>query len=159
MMEQDKIWMKEALAEAERAFAMGEVPVGAVIVKDGAVLARAHNLRETNGQATAHAELLAIEKACATLGGWRLTGCTLYVTLEPCPMCTGAIINGRIDRVVYGAKDPAAGCCDSVVKLNTYPFNHTFILTGGVCEAECRDLLRTFFEKKRKEGKNRDIQT
>lgn len=147
---QDSFYMKEALALAERAMAAGEVPVGAVIVKDGEILSGAYNLRETNGIATAHAELLAIEEACRRLGGWRLSGCTLYVTLEPCPMCAGAIVNSRLDRVVYGVKDPVAGCCGSVLNLNSYPFNHAFSLTGGVCEEECRDLLQCFFSKKRK---------
>lgn len=145
-------WMNEALCLAEKAKEMGEVPVGAVIVKEGRVIGSAHNLREKNGMATAHAELLAIEEACKVLGGWRLTDCTLYVTLEPCPMCTGAILNARISRVVYGAKDPVAGCCGSVVNLNLYPFNHSFSLTGGVCEGSCRKLLQDFFENKRKDG-------
>ena len=147
----DERWMKEALALAEQAAAMDEVPVGAVIVKDGEVLCGAHNLRASQGRATAHAELLAIEAACRLLGTWRLHGCTLYVTMEPCPMCTGAIVNSRIDRVVFGVKDPAAGCCGSVLNFNSYPLGHKFDLTGGVCERECGVLLRRFFEKKRKE--------
>ena len=146
---QDSFYMKEALALAERAMAEGEVPVGAVIVKDDKILASAYNLRETRGVATAHAELLAIEEACRALGGWRLSGCTLYVTLEPCPMCAGAIVNSRLDRVVYGVKDSVAGSCGSVVNLNSYPFNHAFSLTGGILEEECRDLLRRFFLEKR----------
>ena len=150
MTERDEYWMKEAIAVAKQDKENGEVPVGAVVVKDGIALARAHNLRETNGMATAHAELLAIEEACRALGGWRLTGCTLYVTLEPCPMCAGAIVNSRVYRVVYGAKDPVAGCCGSVIDFNSYPFNHSFSVTGGVCEAECRELLKEFFESKRK---------
>ncbi len=146
----DREWMREALKYAEQARAMGEVPVGAVIVKDDVLVCGAHNLREKSGVSTAHAELLAIEEACRLLGGWRLTGCTLYVTLEPCPMCAGAIVNSRIDRVVFGVKDPAAGCCGSVLNFNSYPFNHAFSLTCGVCETECRELLRHFFEAKRK---------
>ena len=146
---EDSFYMKEAIALAERAMAAGEVPVGAVIVKEGEILCGASNLRETNGVATAHAELLAIEEACRRLGGWRLGGCTLYVTLEPCPMCAGAIVNSRLDRVVYGVKDPVAGCCGSVLNFNSYPFNHAFSLTGGVCEEECRALLRRFFAEKR----------
>ena len=153
---QDSFYMKEAIVLAERAEAMGEVPVGAVIVKDGKILCGAHNLRETNGIATAHAELLAIEEACRRLGGWRLHGCTLYVTLEPCPMCAGALVNSRIDRVVYGVKDPAAGCCGSVINFNSYPFNHAFSLVGGVCKEECRALLQRFFARKRgKEAEDR----
>lgn len=146
---QDTFYMNQALALAEEALRSGEVPVGAVIVKDGEVLCGAYNLRETNGVATAHAELLAIEEACRLLGGWRLSGCTLYVTLEPCPMCAGAIVNSRIDRVVYGVKDPAAGCCGSVLNFNSYPFNHAFSLTGGVCGEECRSLLKRFFADRR----------
>lgn len=142
--------MEKALCEAELASSAGEVPVGAVIVKDGQIIASAHNKRETEGLATAHAELLAIEDACRALGGWRLRGCTLYVTLEPCPMCAGAIINARVDRVVYGASDPAAGCCKSIINVNSYPFNHSFAACGGVLENECSDILKQFFEKKRK---------
>lgn len=148
-MNQDEHWMREALSLAKKAGEQGEVPVGAVIVKDGEILAGAYNLREKRGSATAHAELLAIEEACRICGGWRLIGCTLYVTLEPCPMCTGAIINARLDRVVYGTKDPVAGCCGSLIDLNAYPFNHRFSLTRGVCESECRELLREFFHSKR----------
>ena len=142
--------MREAIEMAKQTDGNNEVPVGALIVKDGEVLARAHNLRETNRLATAHAELLAIEEACRRTGGWRLTGCTLYVTLEPCPMCAGAIVNSRVSRVVYGAKDPVAGCCGSVIDFNSYPFNHSFSVTAGVCEEECRELLKKFFESKRK---------
>ena len=145
----DEYWMHEALKYAEKAKEMGEVPVGALIVKDGALLCGAHNLREHDRNATAHAELLAIQDACRLLGGWRLSGCTLYVTLEPCPMCAGAIVNSRIDRVVFGGKDPGAGCCGSILNFNSYPFNHAFSLTGGVCETECLALLRRFFEEKR----------
>lgn len=146
----DEAFMRQAIALAEQAATLGEVPVGAVIVKDGAVLCGAYNLRETDKRATAHAELLAIEEACRLTGGWRLSGCTLYVTLEPCPMCAGALINSRIDRVVYGVKDGAAGCCGSVLNLNSYPFNHAFALSGGVCEEDCRNLLQRFFAQKRK---------
>jgi len=130
------------------------VPVGAVIAdsESGEVIASAYNLRETEKNATAHAEVLAIEKACKIRGGWRLSGCTLYVTLEPCPMCAGALINSRIDRVVFGASDALAGCCGSVINFNSYPFNHAFALTFGVCENECRALLRDFFRNKRSNG-------
>jgi len=146
----DVSFMESALLEAELAANEGEVPVGAVIVKDGKIVATAHNKRETEKLATAHAELLAIEDACRALGGWRLCGCTLYVTLEPCPMCAGAIINSRIERVVYGAADLAAGCCKSIINVNSYPFNHSFVACGGVLENECSDILKQFFEKKRK---------
>ena len=148
----DEAFMRQAIDLAGKAADLGEIPVGAVIVKDGEVLCGAYNLRETDGLATAHAELLAVEEACRLLGGWRLSGCTLYVTLEPCPMCAGALINARIDRVVFGAKDAVAGCCGSLLNVNSYPFNHAFALTGGVCEEECRELLRDFFAKKRRKG-------
>ena len=150
---EDERWMREALALARKAAEQGEIPVGAVIVKDGELLCGAYNLRESRRSVSAHAELLAIEEACRLTGDWRLTGCTLYVTLEPCPMCAGAIVNGRIDRVVYGVKDPAAGCCGSILNLNAYPFSHAFALSGGVCAEECRMLLREFFETKRREPK------
>lgn len=150
----DMIFMKKALDEAKIAFAKGEVPIGAVIVKNGEVIASAHNLRETDHSATAHAELLAIQKACEVLGGWRLSGCELYVTLEPCPMCAGAIINSRIDRVVFGSKDEKAGACGSVMNLFAADFNHRPKLTVGVLEEECSSILKEFFaslrEKKRK---------
>ena len=154
----DEYFMLRALAEAENAFAAGEVPVGAVIVRDGACIGRGYNLRETRGSATAHAEVLAIEEACLAVGDWRLSGCTLYVTLEPCPMCAGAIINSRIERVVFGVKDAAAGCCGSVVNFNRYPFSHAFSLSEGICEEECAALLRTFFRARREAAASRDAQ-
>lgn len=116
--------MRAALEQARIAASLGEVPVGAVISKDGEIVAAAHNTRETGKNATHHAELLAIDEACRKLGGWRLWQCELFVTLEPCPMCTGAIINSRLKRVVYGAKDEKAGCCGSVINLLELPFNH-----------------------------------
>lgn len=144
--------MREALSLAARAAEIGEIPVGALVVNaKGEIISSAYNLRENKKSATAHAEILAIEKACETLGGWRLQGCTLYVTLEPCPMCAGALVNSRIDRVVFGAYDMQAGCCGSVVNFNAYPFNHAFEIEGGVMERECRAALTEFFEKKRKE--------
>lgn len=146
---EDIRWMREALALAERAAESGEVPVGAVVVRDGICLGRGYNLREARGSATAHAEILAIEEACRAVGNWRLGGCTLYVTLEPCPMCAGAIINSRIERVVFGVKDAAAGCCGSVINFNRYPFSHAFSLTEGVCEEECVTLLKQFFKDRR----------
>ena len=141
--------MELALAQAQKAGELGEVPVGAVIVRQGEVIAAAHNLREQNRMATAHAELLAIEEACRRLGTWRLSGCTLYVTLEPCPMCAGAIINSRLQRVVYGAADRRAGCCGSVANFFHMPFNHAPALTTGVMEQECAGLLKAFFEQQR----------
>lgn len=147
--ENDEKYMKMALLEAEKAAEGGDVPVGAVIVCDGEVISAAFNKREQGGGATAHAELLAINEACEKKGGWRLSGCTLYVTLEPCPMCAGAIINSRIDRVVYGAKDAKAGALGSLLDLRSYPLNHKPECVSGVLQAECRALLRDFFEKKR----------
>ena len=141
----DPDYMDLALEEAKKAAALGEVPVGAVIVQNGKVIARAHNRRETDQNALAHAEVLAIAQACRALGSWRLENCTLYVTLEPCPMCSGAIINSRIARVVYGAADPRTGCADSVIRLFDEPFNHTPILVPGIREEACSLLLRTFF--------------
>ena len=146
----DEKFMREALAQAAIAEEAGEIPVGAVIVKDGEVICAAHNLCEELHDATAHAERLAISEAGKRTGSWRLSDCTLYVTLEPCPMCTGAIVNARLDRVVYGLKDPAAGCCGSVLNFNHYPFNHAFKLQGGVCEEECRTILQEFFQQARK---------
>ena len=152
-MSRDIEFMQRALELARCAADMGEIPVGALVVDSdsGEIIAEAHNLRETNKIATAHAEILAIEDACRVRGGWRLSGCTLYVTLEPCPMCAGAIVNSRIDRVVYGAEDMLAGCCESVIKFNSYPFNHSFEITGGVCSDESQRILNEFFKKRRKE--------
>ena len=151
-MDRDIEFMREALELARLAADMGEIPVGALVVdsNSGEVIARAHNLRENNKLATAHAEILAIEAACRKRGGWRLNGCTLYVTLEPCPMCAGAIVNSRIDRVVWGADDMVAGCCGSVINFNSYPFNHAFAMSSGVCEEECKELLQEFFKTKRR---------
>ncbi len=149
----DQEWMRRALALARKAAEKGEVPVGAVIVKNDTneMVSQGYNLRENNRMATAHAELIAIEEACRSLGGWRLLDCTLYVTLEPCPMCAGALINSRISRVVYGTKDPLGGCLGSVIDFNSYPFNHSFSVTYGVCEEECKTLLNDFFASRRKE--------
>ena len=135
---------------AQEAAAAGEVPVGAVVVKDGRMIAAGFNRRETGKSALAHAEIEAIREACRILGGWRLSGCTLYVTLEPCPMCAGAIINARIDRVVYGARDPKAGCAGSLINLFAVGFNHTPLITAGVMAKECAAILSNFFENKRK---------
>lgn len=146
---EDERWMREALCLAREAAAEGEVPVGAVIVKDGAIIAAGRNRRETDKQALAHAEIEAIGAACAVLGGWRLFGCTLYVTLEPCPMCAGAIINSRIDRVVYGAPDPKAGSCGSLIDLFELPYNHRPTVERGVLEDECAAVLKDFFKSLR----------
>lgn len=152
MEDKDIAFMQQAIELARQAAQSGEVPVGAIVVDNATneVLSKAYNLRQTNKIATAHAEIIAIEDACKKKKSWRLSGCTLYVTLEPCPMCAGAIVNSRIERVVYGAKDELAGCCGSVINFNSYPFNHSFEITQGVCESECRELLRKFFKEKRK---------
>ena len=145
--------MRQALALAEEAAAEGEVPVGAVLVRDGLVVGIGRNRRETGRHALAHAEIEAIDMACRNLGGWRLFGSTLYVTLEPCPMCAGAIINARIDRVVYGAADPKAGSCGSVVNLFDLPYNHKPQLEGGLLGEECAALLTCFFRELRSRRK------
>ena len=142
-------FMRLALELAEQAAAEGEVPVGAVVVHDGRVVGTGRNRRECGKNALAHAELEAIDIACRTLGGWRLPNCTLYVTLEPCPMCAGAIINSRIERVVQGAKDPKAGSCGSVVDLFSLPYNHRPSLVSGVLEDDCREQLQAFFRSLR----------
>ncbi len=143
-------YMREALKEAKLAMAAGEMPVGCVIVKDGAIIARAHNECEARGDATAHAELLAIQRASAALGDWRLNGCALYATLEPCPMCAGAIVQARVGRLVYGAADPGQGCAGSLYRIPEDPaFPHFCPSDGGPLAGECEDLLRTFFEKRR----------
>ena len=152
----DSVYMKRALELAELAAKAGEVPVGAVVIKDGRIISEGYNRRETDSSATAHAEIIAVEGACRALGTWRLSGCTLYVTLEPCPMCAGALINSRIDRVVYGVEDAKAGCLGSVINFNSYPFNHAFSVTSGVCAKECANILSDFFAAKRSEIKNKN---
>lgn len=142
--------MNEAIAEAKIAETEDEVPIGAVIVRDGKIIARAHNTRETSKCATHHAEILAIEEACRTLGGWRLPGTTLYVTLEPCAMCAGAIINARIPRVVYGAKDLRFGAMGTLIDLSELPLNHSPEVKRGFMEDETKNLLSAYFAKKRK---------
>ena len=141
--------MKKALLLAETALNKEEVPVGAVVVKDGKIIAEAYNQRETGHDATAHAELLAIRAACKKLETWRLSGCDLYVTLEPCPMCAGAIINARVDRVFFGCKDARGGALGSVMDLRSYPLFSKPEVISGICENECRDLLQRFFKNKR----------
>ena len=147
--------MAKALCQAQAAARKGEVPVGAVVVREGSIVARAHNLRETRRAPAAHAELIALQRAAKKLGGWRLMDCTVYVTLEPCPMCAGAMINARVARVVFGAFDPKAGCCGTLYQLiQDGRFNHTCPVTGGVLEAECAGILKEFFARKRRN--NRD---
>lgn len=146
----DEAYMRMALSLAAEAAAEGEVPVGAVLVRDGQVVGTGRNRRESGRNALAHAEIEAINEACTRLHGWRLFGSTLYVTLEPCPMCAGAIINARIDRVVFGAADPKAGSCGSVVDLFELPYNHRPTVESGVLKKECAEILRLFFRLLRK---------
>lgn len=141
----DEQFMREALVLAGEAADEGEVPVGAVVVKDGVVIGRGRNRREIGKNALAHAEIEAIDEACRVLGGWRLSGCRLYVTLEPCPMCAGAIINARIDEVIFGTEDPKAGSCRSLIDLFALPYNHKPLSRSGVMEEECRAVLKEFF--------------
>ena len=143
-------YMNAALALARQAAALGEIPVGAVIVDEtGAIVGRGYNRRETDRDATAHAEVLAIRDACRTLNRWRLTGCTLFVTLEPCPMCTGAILQSRLERVVYGAGDEKAGCCGGLLHLTEQPFDTHPAIYAGVQEEACRAVLQAFFRDRR----------
>ncbi len=145
----DEAFMDLALSLAAEAAAEGEVPVGCVIVRGGVVIGTGRTRRETDRNALAHAEIEAIDAACRALHGWRLTGCTLYVTLEPCPMCAGAILNARISRVVYGAKDAKAGAMGSVLNVNAYPLNHKTETTAGVRGKACAEILTSFFRARR----------
>ncbi|MBD5559773.1 MAG: nucleoside deaminase [Clostridia bacterium] len=147
--------MRAALAEAERSAAADEVPVGAVIVRDGEILCRAHNLRETTQDPTAHAELICMREAAGRKGSWRLEDCTLYITLEPCPMCAGTIINARVGRVVYGASDPKAGAMGSLYDLGAGPLNHHPQVTRGVLAAECGGILTGYFRARRQVQKEK----
>lgn len=154
-MDRDEIYMRKALELAELAAGQGEVPVGAIVVKrsTGEIVGRGFNRREYGRSPITHAEIVAIETASRKLGGWRLIDCELYVTLEPCPMCAGAIINSRIQRVVFGAADPKAGSCGSVVNLFELPYNHKPQLVGGVLKEECADILSRFFRQLRENKK------
>lgn len=146
----DEELMRAALAEARLAPAHGDVPIGSVVAREGEIVARAHNARERDGDPTAHAEILALRDAARTLGGWRLDGCTLYVTLEPCAMCSGALVLARIARLVYGADDPKAGAVGSLYDIPRDPrLNHRLEVARGVLAAECGDLLREFFAARR----------
>ena len=150
----DELLMEAALDEAKLALLAGELPVGAVVARGGEILARGRNCREETHDPTAHAEIVAIRAAAALLGGWRLTGCTLYVTLEPCAMCAGAIVAARLDKVRYGADDPAAGCCGSVYRITEDPaFTHYAQADGGLLAEKCQALLTEFFAAHRK-GEN-----
>lgn len=148
----DLIFMKEAIRLAKEAECDNEAPIGAVIVCDGKIVGRGRNRREKDKNALAHAEIEAIDEACKNLGGWRLWKCDMYVTLEPCPMCAGAIINSRIKRLVYGAYDYKAGSCQSVVNLFDLPYNHKPEVIGGFMQEECAELLTEFFKKLRKKS-------
>lgn len=149
----DRDYMQLALEQARLAYELGEVPVGAVIVQDGKVIATGYNRREVDKNALSHAEHTAIDNACKALGGWRLPRCTLYVTLEPCLMCAGAIIHARIDRVVFGTADPKTGAFGSLTDLNALPLNHHPEILSGVCEEQCRAILQTFFTTLRQKKK------
>lgn len=147
----DEYFMQDAIRQAVKAYEADEVPVGAVVVREGAVIARAWNQVELLKDATAHAEMIALTAAEAAVGDWRLTGCTLYVTKEPCPMCAGALVHCRIDRVVFGADDPKGGAAGGAMNLLQFPtLNHGCDITSGVMEPDCRSLLQTFFKEKRK---------
>lgn len=157
----DTKYMQLALAEARKAAELGEIPIGAVLVEliSGEVVAAAHNMRETWNDATAHAEIIVIRKACARLKRWRLSGCGLYVTVEPCPMCSGAIVNSRVDRVVYGCPDSKAGGAESIFNIITNPnLNHNAEVVSGVCEEECAEVMKNFFKRRREENKARKKQ-
>ncbi|PRX26431.1 tRNA(adenine34) deaminase [Orenia metallireducens] len=144
-------YMQEALKEAKKAFDKEEVPIGAVIVKDNKIIARAHNLKEELQDATAHAEVLAIRQAAQKLGGWRLNGCTLYVTIEPCPMCAGALVQSRVDALVYGATDPKGGAAGTLFNLvDSNLLNHKLAIEYGVLEDKCRQIMKDFFKSLRR---------
>lgn len=160
-MENEEKFMKIALKEAKLAYDKEEVPVGAIIVKDNKVIAKAHNLKETNENATSHAEILAIQKACKKLGSWRLTDCCMYVTLEPCSMCAGALINARIKKLYIGTNDSKTGACGSKINLlEDVKFNHVVEVERGILQNECERILKDFFKllrERNKNGKKEDI--
>jgi len=151
---EEERYMKEAIRQARKAWKLREVPIGCVIVKDGKIIARGYNRRNTDKNTLAHAELLAIRKASRALGDWRLEACTMYITLEPCQMCAGAIVQARISRVVIGSRNPKAGCAGSVLNLLQVPqFNHQVELTEGILEEECSSMLTDFFKELRSQRK------
>ena len=153
-MSDDQKYMKIALEEAQKAAELGEIPIGAVLVLDGKIIAKAHNMRETWKDATAHAEMIVIREACEKLDRWRLSGATLYVTIEPCPMCAGAIVMSRISRLVYGSPDSKAGAAESLFNVVNNPaLNHMVDVVSGVCAEECTKAMKEFFQKRRREGK------
>jgi tRNA(adenine34) deaminase len=158
-MSDNSFYMKKALELAQIAFEEDEVPIGAVVVRNGEIVGIGYNKRDSQKNAMLHAETIAIYNACERLGGWRLWECDLYVTVEPCPMCTGAIINSRIRNLYFGAKNPKAGACGSIINLFDYPFNHKPNITGGLLEDECSKIMTDFFlkvrEKRKREKKER----
>ncbi|WP_339181268.1 tRNA adenosine(34) deaminase TadA [Oceanobacillus sp. FSL W7-1293] len=156
---QDEKYMAAALQEARRAWMLNEVPIGAVVVKDGEIIGRGFNLRESMQTTLTHAELLAIQDANQKVGSWRLEDCTLYVTLEPCPMCAGAIVQSRVKRVVYGASDPKAGCAGTLMNLLEEPrFNHQVEVKSGVLEPQCSTVLKNFFKELRQKKNEKDAE-
>ena len=149
--EEHLVFLEEAIKEAEKAAAIGEVPIGAVVVHDGEVVGRGHNLRDRDQDPTAHAEICALRQAGQNLGSWRLEGCTLYVTMEPCPMCCGALINSRIDTVVFGANEPKFGSAGSQLNLLQFPgFNHNVHIVGPIAQERCSQLMKDFFAQLRR---------
>ncbi len=151
-------YMRQALAEAEKAYALGEVPIGAVVVLEGEIIGRGHNLREVLKDSTAHAEILALREAAGKIGDWRLNGATLYSTIEPCPMCAGALVQFRVKTLVYGAADPKAGAVDSVLDVVRQPrFNHQVEVVAGVLEEECRQIIKRFFQALREKKTNGEM--
>jgi tRNA(adenine34) deaminase len=147
----DNYYMGLALDEAQKAFDIGEVPIGAVLIMDGQVVATGHNMRESWHDATAHAEMIAIREACEKLGRWRLTGLTLYVTIEPCPMCAGALVMSRVDRLVYGSADAKAGAIESIFNIaQNEALNHSMMVTAGIRADECAEIMKDFFKLRRK---------
>ncbi len=156
-LEEDERWMEEAIAEAKRAATEGEVPVGCVIVQNGTIVGRGRNRREASQDPTTHAEIIAVQEAAAAIGSWRLLATTLYVTLEPCPMCAGALVNARVPRVVWGCDDPKAGATRTLYAIGSDPrLNHQFDAIGGVLDDDCASLLTEFFGAIRAKGKSRD---
>lgn len=162
-MTENEGFMKEAIRQAKKAYAIGEVPIGCVIVRDGKIISRGYNRRTIDKNTLAHAELAAIKKASKKLDDWRLEGCTMYVTLEPCQMCAGALVQSRIDRVVVGCMNPKAGCAGSILNLLQMPeFNHQVELETGVLEEECSQMMKDFFrelretKKLKKQGENKN---
>ncbi|WP_038674682.1 tRNA adenosine(34) deaminase TadA [Pelosinus sp. UFO1] len=156
----DNYFMGLALSEAQKAYDIGEVPIGSVLVLDGQVVATGHNMREIWHDATAHAEMIAIREACEKLGRWRLTGLTLYATIEPCPMCAGALVMSRVDRLVYGSVDVKAGAIDSIFNIaQNEALNHRMVVTSGVRADECAEIMKKFFRERRRKSNTSKIDT